>query len=76
MGIKSKKWIKRDVLKELKNKLDEIVKNSEENAKQFSKDNKDMMIRHELFIQEYAKTYGEQQMLDESMERLAAIQNF
>ena len=76
MGIKSKKWIKRDILKELKSRLNAIVKESEENVKEFQRDHKDMMIRHELFIQEYAKLYGEKDILDESLERLAIIQTW
>ena len=74
MGIIGKKWIKRDILTELKNKLDGIVKEAEEHAKQLQNENKDMMIRHELFIQEYARLHGEQEILDESLERLSVIQ--
>ena len=76
MGIKGKKWIKRDFLEELKNTLDEVVKEFEENAKKLRKENKDMMIRHELFIQEYAKSCGDQKIFDESVERLAIIQTW
>ena len=76
MGIKGKKWIKRDFLEELENILNEVVKELEENVKKLHKENKDIMIRHELFIQECAQLCGDQKTFDESVERLAVIQTW
>ena len=61
------------IIRDLKKKLDVIVKEADEHAKETQKSFKDDMIRSEQLIQKYAEERDDQTTLEESKMRMEQI---
>ena len=61
------------IIRDLKKKLDVVVKEAEEHAKETQKSLKDDMIKREQFIQKYAEERDDPTTLEESKMRMEQI---
>ena len=61
------------IIRDLKKKLDVVVKEAEEHAKETQKSLKDDMIKREQFIQKYAEERNDLTTLEDSKMRMEQI---